>query len=243
MKVLSIGNSFSQDAQRYLHQIADADGEELKCVNLMIGGCPLRLHYLNCLDDKKAYSFEFNGEPTGIFVSVREALVSDEWDVITLQQVSHQSPYFDTYFPYLPEVAEYVKKYAPKSKIMMHQTWAYEQGSKRLCDELGYRDQAEMFADIEDAYAQAAEMIGADGILPSGQAMQYALENGKKTVHRDTFHADLGFGRYLLGLTWYGILTGNRVTKNKLRRFDVPVSETDIAIAQESAREAIADYR
>lgn len=62
------------------------------------------------------------------------------------------------------------------------------------------------------------------------------------TVHRDTLHADLGFGRYLLGLTWYGILTGNRVVGNKLRQFDVPVSEADIAIAQQSAQEAIIDY-
>ena len=29
MNVLSIGNSFSQDAQRYLHQIAAADGYDV----------------------------------------------------------------------------------------------------------------------------------------------------------------------------------------------------------------------
>jgi len=34
MNILSIGNSFSQDAQRYLHQIARADKTDLKCVNL-----------------------------------------------------------------------------------------------------------------------------------------------------------------------------------------------------------------
>ena len=96
-----------------------------------------------------------------------------------------------------------------------------------------------MFADIKDAYARAAELVVADGILPSGQAMQYALANGRKTVHRDTFHADLRFGRYLLGLTWYGILTENRAIGNKLRRFDVPVSEIDIAIAQQSAQEVL----
>ena len=30
MQVLSIGNSFSQDAQRYLHQISEADGVDIE---------------------------------------------------------------------------------------------------------------------------------------------------------------------------------------------------------------------
>ena len=40
MKVLAIGNSFSNDAMRYLHGIAKADGVDMKTVNLFIGGCP-----------------------------------------------------------------------------------------------------------------------------------------------------------------------------------------------------------
>ena len=88
MKILSIGNSFSQDAQRYLHNLAKADGESIKCVNLYIGSCSLRTHYINMLENNKAYSFEFNGETTGLKVSITDALASDDWDYITLQQVS-----------------------------------------------------------------------------------------------------------------------------------------------------------
>ena len=62
MNVLSIGNSFSQDAQRYLHNLAEKDGFNMRTANLYIGGCSLRTHYLNMLDDEKAYNFEFNGE-------------------------------------------------------------------------------------------------------------------------------------------------------------------------------------
>ncbi|MBE6655246.1 MAG: DUF4886 domain-containing protein [Ruminococcaceae bacterium] len=98
LKILSIGNSFSQDAQRYLHRLAKQDGTELKTVNLYIGGCPLRRHYLNMLDDNVAYDFEFNGETTGIKVSIRQALVSDEWDFITLQQASTFSGRYETYY-------------------------------------------------------------------------------------------------------------------------------------------------
>ena len=50
MKILSIGNSFSEDAQRYLHQIANANGDDIFCANLYIGGCSLERHYNNIIN-------------------------------------------------------------------------------------------------------------------------------------------------------------------------------------------------
>lgn len=41
MKLLSIGNSFSTDAQRWLRDLAAAEGHDLYCVNLYIPGCSL----------------------------------------------------------------------------------------------------------------------------------------------------------------------------------------------------------
>ena len=39
IKILAIGNSFSEDAiEQYLHEIADADGIETIIGNLLIGG-------------------------------------------------------------------------------------------------------------------------------------------------------------------------------------------------------------
>ena len=58
MNILSIGNSFSQDAQRYLHQIAKADGVNIQAFNLYIGGCPLSIHYRNMLSEQPAYTLE-----------------------------------------------------------------------------------------------------------------------------------------------------------------------------------------
>ena len=122
MNILSIGNSFSQDAQRYLHRIAKADGFVLYTFNLYIGGCSLSLHYRNMISDEKAYTLEMNGESTGFKVSLKDALLNRDWDVITIQQVSDKSPYYETYQPYLGEIVEYVRLYAPKAKIAMHQT-------------------------------------------------------------------------------------------------------------------------
>ena len=137
MNVLAIGNSFSQDAFKYLNNVARCSGDSLTTVNLYIGGCSLSKHYKNMLADAKDYIMEFNGSLTGFKVSLKEALLNREWDYISLQQSSNFSPYFESYQPYLDELAAYVRKHAPKAKIVIHQTWAYEQGSARLCDELG----------------------------------------------------------------------------------------------------------
>ena len=49
LNLLAIGNSFSEDATRYLHDVARADGESIHAVNLYIGSCSLERHYKNML--------------------------------------------------------------------------------------------------------------------------------------------------------------------------------------------------
>lgn len=232
MNILSIGNSFSQDAQRYLHRIAESDGVCLDTVNLCIGGCALSTHYDNMIQDQKAYTLEINGESTDSLATLKETLLDREWDVVTLQQVSQQSPYYDTYQPYLDKICAFVRECAPKAKIAIHQTWAYEQDSHRLNVELGYEDQSNMFRDIKTAYEKAAKAINADYIIPSGEVFQKLIAAGIQKVHRDTFHASYGIGRYALGLLWYKILTGNSIENNKFCNFDEEISEHDIQIVK-----------
>lgn len=242
MNVLSIGNSFSQDAQRYLHQIAKVDGVDIHCFNLYIGGCPLSKHYQNMLSEERAYTLEMNGSSTDFSVSLKEALLNRDWDVVTIQQVSSQSPNYDTYQPYLDELADYIRHLVPKAKVAIHQTWAYEQGSKRLNEELKYSDYKEMLDDIIKSYRKAAERIGADFIIPSGEVFDAMLENGIEKIHRDTFHASLGLGRYVLGLIWYKILAGNDVSDNTFCNFDEEVSAEQIEIAKKCVTEVADRY-
>ena len=226
MKILSIGNSFSQDAQRYLHRLAKSAGVDMKTVNLYIGGCPLRTHYLNMLDDTVAYDFQFNGESTGLRVSIKQVLKSDNWDYVTFQQASGFSARFESYTPYIEALSAYVKKYCPHAKQLIHQTWAYETGSQKLANQLTFATDEEMFAEVEKAYNQAAETISADGIIPAGKAMITLARTGIP-VHRDTYHANLGYGRYLLALVWFKYLTGQDITENNFNDFDIPVTDEE----------------
>lgn len=45
VKILAVGNSFSEDATFYLPQIAEAGGKSLILGRLYIGGCSLERHW------------------------------------------------------------------------------------------------------------------------------------------------------------------------------------------------------
>lgn len=46
-------------------------------------------------------------------------------------------------------------------------------------------------------------------------------------IHRDTFHASYGAGRYLLALCWFKTLTGKDISDNAFHEFDMPVTEQE----------------
>ena len=89
-----------------------------------------------------------------------------------------------------------------------------------------------MFSDIESSYKKAAKAVNADFIIPSGELFESLIENGIGKVHRDTFHAHLGIGRYALGLLWYKAITGNSVTENDFCDLDTDYLPEEMIIAK-----------
>ena len=102
-----------------------------------------------------------------------------------------------------------------------------------------YERAEQMTADILAAYARAAADIGADAVIPSGELMAKMLANGLEKVHRDTFHASLGAGRYGLALLWYAVLTGKDVSADAFDDFDVEVTPAEREIVIRSVCEIL----
>ena len=119
LNVLAIGNSFSVDATRYLHQVAEAAGVDTKIVNLHIGGCPLERHWRNIESGERAYNYQLNGVITERSASIAEVLEEETWDYIITQQVSHDSGWLISYEPFLGLILNYLKEKAPNAKILM----------------------------------------------------------------------------------------------------------------------------
>lgn len=220
IKVLAIGNSFSQDALYYLHQIAAADGIALKAANLMIGGCDLQRHWENIQNNARDYIYEEDGVSTERYVSIQDALQADDWDHIVTQQASHDSGLADSYHPYIANMAEYLRRQAPKAEILLHKTWAYEIDSQHPQFARYHHNQQEMYRLLSQAYDAAAQKIGAR-LIPSGDVIQalrktppFIYEKGGSSLCRDGFHATVIYGRYALAATWYKTLTGRSLVNN-----------------------------
>ena len=233
MKVLCIGNSFSQDATRYLHQIAEAAGENIEVYNLYIGGCSLERHWNNIENSLAEYLLEVNGKSTEEYVSSEMMLRRENWDIVTLQQVSQCSVDYDTYQPYIEKIDAFVRKQAPGAKRFLHQTWAYAKDSPRLTEELKYHTQEEMYQDLYAAYEKAYWTIQADGMIPSGKVFREIQRKTQIDMYRDGFHASFGIGRYVLGLTWYGYLAGVSVKDIPSVSLDEPAENEDLQQAAE----------
>ena len=114
IKVLAIGNSFSQDAvEQYLYELAAAQGDSLIIGNAYIPGCSIETHYNNLRSDKPAYVYR---KVVGGVRAVRNkkglrSIIRDEqWDIITLQQASHLSGIESSYSK-LPQLKRLVQSY------------------------------------------------------------------------------------------------------------------------------------
>ncbi len=216
LKILSIGNSFSQDAHRWLHALAQCQGLRVETVNLFIGGCSLQTHWDNASCDRAAYDLERNGGEKEDTVSIRQALTMADWDVVTFQQASPFSGLRETYEPYLSGLANLVRQECPDAKLYFHQTWAYETDFQFEGFAAYDNDQSKMFCMIQKASRQAAETIGAS-LLPVGEVIQWLRENtsefdyknGGRSLCRDGFHLTLDYGRVAAAATWMAVLTGH----------------------------------
>ena len=214
MNVLCIGNSFSQDATRYLHQISD---DEIFVRNLYIGGCSLETHATNIKEANEFYEYQKNGRMLKM-TSINDALTKKKWDYITIQQVSHFSGMEETYEPFTEFIVSYLKEKCPKAKIVFHRTWAYDDHSSHEGFANYDRDRKKMFAAIIKASGSICQKYGFD-IIPNGEAVEMARElpefkeGAELNINRDGFHLSLDYGRYLAGLVMFKYFTGKDAEK------------------------------
>lgn len=220
VRILAIGNSFSEDAAYYVHPMAAEAGIDVKIVNLYIGGCSLETHWRNMESGEAAYQYQLNGVNTDRYVSVEEALREETWDYIVTQQASHDSGWLDTYTPFIGRMQAYIRQKAPAAELLLHETWAYETDSSHGAFMRYNRSQKEMFARLRQAYRKIAADYGLR-LIPSGDVIQrlrgrdpFRYAQGGLSLCRDGFHMSYLYGRYLLACVWTAYLLGLPMARN-----------------------------
>jgi len=244
IKILAIGNSFSEDAvESYVDDLAKSSGIDVIIGNMYIGGCSLETHWNNANNGTPAYSYRkiVDGVKTTLNnKTLKEAIMDENWDFITFQQVSQYSGKYVTYFPYLPNLMNYVKNFAtnPNVQYCLHRTWAYSETSTHSEYDYYQKNQMIMYDSIVAVTNKVAEQVGINIIIPVGTAIQ----NGRSSYigdnfNRDGYHLTIGLGRFTASCVWYEKLLGKSVLDNTF----VPsgVSADEAIIAKNAAHFAI----
>ncbi len=190
VKLLTIGNSFARDATTYLPSMAKAGGHELLLFQANPGGCTLERHanWITAHDldpesrDGKPYPANFTPKrediPRGKMYSLAEILAAEEWDFVTIQQVSMLSFRPETFEPYAKTIIDCIHENAPGAEILVHQTWAYREDYPGFAD--GTFTQEMMFEQLQAAYQELAERYDLR-VIPVGKAFQQARSTPRWT--------------------------------------------------------------
>jgi hypothetical protein len=245
VKILAIGNSFSEDAiEHYLYGLAKAGGYKVIIGNLYIGGAPLALHWKNAQGDSAAYEYRkitLDGNKARFpKTSIAKALADEQWDYISFQQSSPNSGLYETYVEPLPLLFNYVKQRAsnPKVKYVFHQTWAYAQNSTHSGFASYDKDQLKMYQSITATTKKVMKLAPFNLLVPVGTAIQNARTSFiGDHMCRDGYHLNLYIGRYTASCVWYEAIFRESVIGNAY----VPdkVSEQEAAVGQTAAHKAI----
>ena len=244
VRILAIGNSFSQDAvEQYLHELAEAEGISTIIGNMFIGGCSLERHVKNARDNAPAYAYRKIGtdgkKREKGKMSLETVLADEDWDYVSLQQASPFSGMYETYEASLPELREYVKARLPKkTKLMLHQTWAYASTSRHSGFKNYNCNQLTMYQAIADAVKKAAKANKIKIVIPSGTAIQNARTSFiGDHLNRDGYHLDVKIGRYTAACTWFERIFKHNVVGNPYT--PEGLDEARKAVAQKAAHAAV----
>lgn len=239
IRVLCIGNSFSWDAvEQELVPLCDAKGVQVEVHNLYYGGCSLQQHAEFLIKDTAAYSHRVctntEGRVVKDTISLRQALQDGKYDVISLQQASHDSGIRGSYEPWLSMLIDTVRAYQPEANIYWMQTWAYSKDAKHPAYPRYHNNQQEMWDSIQACTPKQIPMI------PCGKAIQNARTTKLgDTMCRDGYHLNYVYGRYTAACVWYEVLTGKDVRRNRYKNAQMTCRQR--RYTQKAAHQAVKD--
>ena len=167
VKVLTIGNSFTDSLAEYFPKAAESAGCKLKIYFADFGGCELERHwsYIQAEEQSEICRIYNSGR------KLKTTLAAVDWDYVTIQQASHASWNWDTYLPFAQNIHDFVKQHAPGAEILIQQTWAYHPYDPRIRPGGWGFDQQGMYDRLTECYLKLASLLNLR-IIPTGYAVQ-----------------------------------------------------------------------
>lgn len=251
-KVLTIGNSFAQNASTYATEIAYANGEELTFGYLMFPSCTIDMHYEAAVADRHIFRFKvttpdnmqgtllkdypadqnFDQDLPETAASIKEALEYTDWDIIVFQQESASARDIGT-FGKLGNLIEYVRGIRPDADLMFHEVWRWGEWGE---------DQFDL---IKSNSETVAAQYGLE-IIPSGLAFEYARDAlGSDTIVNENDghyqHANT-YGMYIAGCAYVGAIFDIEVSPNTFANHPYVNDNGKVTLLTKAANDAVAYY-
>ena len=263
LRILAIGNSFSDDGTQYLPDLLEEAGiHNVILGRLYIGGCSLERHCQEYAGATRAYRYDKSTANRWRTVSehakMLDGLQDEPWDIITMQETSGCSGIYDNIRTWLPRLIGIIRREAtnPRATLVWHETWAYATNSNHKSFPLYGRDQLQMLEGIRSCVRKLCTDFGISVVIPSGEAIQLARASRLNNVGsvpetrpvydltRDGYHLNRQFGRYIAACAWFETLIrptlGIRVTRNpyRLRDTEFSLSPADARLCRKIAAKA-----
>ncbi len=233
LRVLTIGNSHTNDTTNLLYEVFHAEMPEQKVMigNMYYSGCPMNKHV--AFANTNSPEYEYMKNDSGAWnntegTTLEYALREQGWDVVILHEMNTRAGMEATYATdYTQQLIDYVKEHSHfPPTFLYHMPWAnpvdetffgstYDPqppatwiNNYQSSYNMDYDYMFEQIVKMTQQYVVPHEDI--TGIIPGGTALHYAnnvLDQSDLDLFRDYTHMS-DFGRLLCSYVWYATITG-----------------------------------
>lgn len=211
LKILAIGNSFTNNATYFMPWFVNQLNEDSVCVaKLTRTGCTLSMHWGYHLENKPEYEFYYSDEGDWKLTAINTidmALTVFDWDIIIIQQASGMAGDYSTFQPALEYLVGHFRATNPNVKVAWHYTWPYKEGTVHADFYRYDNDPQKMY----DAILKTGDLAsqGLEIKLPSATLiweMRRQYPEVTDQFSTDGFHISSGLGSFALSTLWYELL-------------------------------------
>ncbi len=180
LKILTIGNSFTDSLASCFPQVVASAGCRLTFDRANFGGCELRRHwsYVEAEESNEVCRIYQGGR-----TKLRNLLAGEKWDIVTIQQASHDSWRPESFQPWATNLFNFVRSHAPQAEVVIQQTWAYRADHPAFppVNNWGITQQ-QMYERLTENYTALGRELNLR-IIPTGLAVELSRRNGKVKFH------------------------------------------------------------
>ena len=260
LRVLDIGNSYTDDSTHYIPEIVSASGVDVSdmCLYKATRSGASFKNWYDIYHDQDTSSYSISRVVGGLSADIsgtaaagngekfRNTLANNEWDLIIIHQASTYAPYYDRWEEnnnagYLSKFIRLLRKHQPKATIgflLVHSYWSGYNGNTE-------KSSLQRWKLIAESAKKLRANYGIDFIIPYGTAIQNLRAsslNNEYDLTADGTHCANGLADYTAACAYYQALFAPRYGVNILgntARITVSPTETypssDISVTDENA--------